>query len=529
LLLFCRRLGVNHSFLEAPLTLISHARIQSVKNPKSPYQLEPPENPNPFRISSKLLLMAEEMFRAPLHRGMRVLDRSKFAKTVPIKAARVFDSKNISKVRTELTRSKDILQQERLDIIRPDPDPERAKTGEKCILLRPEVANVPNGEQANGDQANGDATHGESQPKPHSPIVSELVRQELISVINYDLHLNYSYWTYHDIIASILPEEDLVEIPSGFNTVGHVAHLNLRDTYLKHKHLIAEILMDKNAGIRTVINKIDDVGEENEYRTFKYEVLAGPDEMNVTISEEDCTFKFDYSKVYWNSKLNTEHRRIVETFKEGEAVCDVMAGIGPFAVPAGKKGIFVWANDLNPDSYASLTDAIRRNKVGEYVKPFNEDGRTFIRTATAELANAEHKVDIMKKPSKKDPTAKPELLKSLTQPKTFHHFVLNLPASALTFLPSFIGLYPQSVRQKLPSGFQMPLIHVYCFSTKSDDNVEQGFMICEEISKQLNHEMKPGKIEEGNVQIHDVRDVAPKKRMFCASFRLPEEVAFRET
>lgn len=85
--------------------------------------------------------------------------------------------------------------------------------------------------------------------------------------------------------------------------------------------------------------------------------------MNVEISEGNCTFKFDYSKVYWNSRLQTEHKRLVDSFNPGEVVCDVMAGVGPFAVPAGKKGVFVWANDLNPDSIASMRDAITRNKV----------------------------------------------------------------------------------------------------------------------------------------------------------------------
>ena len=486
--------------------------------PLDDYQaIRPPESSVSIHQSDQ---MAEEekvdMFRAPVNRSMRALDRSFFQKVVPLKAARIFDNKNISKVRQELERSKDALHQERLGSVFPDPDPERAKTGKKCVLLRPQAL-------TDDTQTNDDGT------RPHSAILDELAKQELISIIPYDLHLDYTYWTYHDIMSAILPSDSQGEIPSGFSQVGHVAHLNLRDEYLKYKYLIAEILVDKNAGVRTVINKIDDVGEENEFRTFRYEVLAGPDDLNVEVSEEGCLFRFDYSKVYWNSRLNTEHRRLVALFKEGEAVCDVMAGIGPFAVPAGKKRIFCWANDLNPESFASLQDAVARNKVQDYVRPLNEDGMKFVPRSAAALLESDRKVEIVSRPSRKEAKANPEpqVLKTLHEPKVFSHYVMNLPATAITFLPSFIGLYPPELRAKLPEGTQMPLVHVYCFSTKSDDNVEEGIKICEEISRQLDLTMKPGKIEDGAVEVHDVRDVAPKKRMFCASFRLPEEVAFR--
>lgn len=121
--------------------------------------------------------------------------------------------------------------------------------------------------------------------------------------------------------------------------------------------------MDKNPTIRTVINKTDDVGEENEFRTFRYEVLAGPDDLNVEVREQDCAFRFDYSKVYWNTRLSTEHRRLVSKLEPGQAVCDVMAGVGPFTLPAAKKRVWVWANDLNPESYSSLVENTNRNKV----------------------------------------------------------------------------------------------------------------------------------------------------------------------
>lgn len=491
----------------------------------------------------------EDMFRPPLARGMQVLDRSIFQKTVPLKAARVFDNKNISKIRSELEKSRDALRQDRLANVHADPDPERAKSGKKCILLRSEAEQrQTNGERLTNGMSNGDPHTG----WPHSPTVSELVKQGLISVIPYNLHLDYDYWTYHDIISAVLPTAALDEVPSGFSQVGHVAHMNLREQYLPHKHLIASIILDKNSGVRTVINKIDDVGEESEFRTFKYEVLAGEDDMNVVVSEANCEFRFDYSKVYWNPRLSTEHARLVNWFKEGEAVCDVMAGIGPFAVPAGRKGVFVWANDLNPESFACLTDAVKRNKVGEYVRPFCADGNKFIRDSAAQLLDDERTVEVKRRASRKEDRANGSnetVVKTLRQPKMFQHYVLNLPASALTFLPSFIGLYPPELHAKLPSNEPMPIIHAYCFNTKdelddatgtdgdqdsSDVQPPRGAVqkICAEISMQLGFKMWPGKIDEeepGAIGIWDVRDVAPKKRMFCASFRLPAKVAFRRT
>lgn len=112
-------------------------------------------------------------------------------------------------------------------------------------------------------------------------------------------------------------------------------------------------------------------------------------------------------------------------------------------------------------------------------------------------------------------------------PPTISHFVMNLPASAITFLDCFRGLY--AGREDLFAGGdrKLPLVHVHCFALKSDDDVPL-LDIAERVSKELGVKMRHGDdVErEGEVVIHDVRDVAPAKRMFCATFRLPAEVAF---
>lgn len=38
-------------------------------------------------------------------------------------------------------------------------------------------------------------------------------------------------------------------------------------------------------------------------------------------NESKCRFKFDFGKVYWNSRLQMEHGRLVQLFKPTDIIC----------------------------------------------------------------------------------------------------------------------------------------------------------------------------------------------------------------
>lgn len=231
------------------------------------------------------------------------------------------------------------------------------------------------------------------------------------------------------------------------------------------------MLLDNNPQIRTVVNKTNSIDET--FRFFKMEVLAGDDDLMATMKENGCQFTFDYSKVYWNSRLATEHRALVGLFQRGDIVLDVFAGVGPFSLLAARKGCIVHANDLNPVAFHSLANNAEINKLS--IQCYNMDGRDFIRKMAA---------DILSNPSK--PV----------------HIIMNLPASAVEFLDVFHNLNIQS----------RPTIHCYHFSKAEDAKKDTVDVVNKTLGVRL---------ADGTFTIHQVRDVAPKKLMVRISFELP--------
>ena len=120
--------------------------------------------------------------------------------------------------------------------------------------------------------------------------------------------VGYELLTVEQVLRRLLPQG--MEVPSAFEQVGHVAHVNLRDEQLPYKQVIGQVILDKNSRLRSVVNKVESIS--NELRVFPMEVLAGEHSLVTKVRENGATFELDYREVYWNSRLEREHWRVVE-------------------------------------------------------------------------------------------------------------------------------------------------------------------------------------------------------------------------
>lgn len=176
------------------------------------------------------------------------------------------------------------------------------------------------------------------------------------------ISLDYENFSLGETFTKLLPKG--VEIPGGYEAVGHVAHLNLNPLQMPYKYLIGRILTDKVPAITTVVTKIGHI--EATFRFYKLECIAGEPNYETIVVEDKVRFKVDISKVYWCTKLSTERSRLIhEFFKPNQVLCDMFCGVGPLSVKAAVKvpGLKVLSNDLNPEGIEFLKKNIQMNKV----------------------------------------------------------------------------------------------------------------------------------------------------------------------
>ncbi|XP_076958764.1 tRNA (guanine(37)-N(1))-methyltransferase 2-like [Bidens hawaiensis] len=447
-----------------------------------------------------------------------MLDKSKFDVQLKLLALRI--PRELCKAATKLLNGH-MLDRPRIKPITEDPTSEKTRyviLSEK--VQNPDLSDIP------------------------TQKLNELEKLCKIETVPYTVTLGYSYWSADHVLKQVLPPG--LEVPSSFETIGHIAHLNITDELLPYKDVIAKVIYDKNhPRIQTVVNKVGSIA--NEFRVPKFEILAGKPDMATEVKQYGATFKLDYGLVYWNSRLEHEHIRLVNKFDQGDVICDMFAGIGPFAIPAAQKGCLVYANDLNPDSVRYLKINADVNKVNSNIRTYNMDARAFM-SKLMTVSDGESEVDSSLassgncniqehvKVSNEEKNSENGSLKSVdghvavktkgsknkriktsvpfTNKSWEHvdHVVMNLPASALQFLDVFRGL----IQWNYWKG-SLPWIHCYCFirSTETQDSVVS------EAESLLN-----AKIHEP--VFHRVRDVAPNKAMYCLSFRLPEESCINE-
>lgn len=264
-------------------------------------------------------------------------------------------------------------------------------------------------------------------------------------------------------LKKILTQKEFKLISRSFDVLGHVLIVDLPNELQNKKTQISKIYIEKIKPVKTVIQKIGPV--KGDLRIREYEFLEGDKNLEVSYRENDCIYKFDISKVFFNPRLSTERMRIANLIKNNDKVLDMFAGVGPFSCLIAKKALAsITAVDLNPHAIHYLKENVKLNKVDHLVEIIEADVN--------------------------------EILKNNFN-YAYDKIIMNLPERSHEFLSS------ASPCLKKDGG----VIYFYTFLNENDPE--------DEIINQINIEVSKSSRKLKKFGIHKVRLVAPYEWQVC--------------
>ena len=313
------------------------------------------------------------------------------------------------------------------------------------------------------------------------------------------------------ILYKILPEEALPP-PTGFEQIGHVIHLNLKEKHIPYRKLIGSVILDRlSPKVQSVVNKVGEVS--GPYRTYEMELLAGKPDTMVEVIEDGVSLHFDLSKVYWCTRLSGERSRLIQNeFKQGQIIADAFCGVGALCVlSASKLGCTIYANDLNPDAVKYLKESAK--KVTNNNSNQSNNNTPSINVQCGDAFDFIQNLGLL--------------------PQLPHHIIMNYPLDSASFLGAFRWWSASDKRlDDCPS-----IVHLYTFARGDDPNHNNHKSPRSAMDVAIDL-VADGLIPEGgaietsryrkaylnqlgcDVKAHEVRDVAPGKVVICVSFKI---------
>ena len=147
--------------------------------------------------------------------------------------------------------------------------------------------------------------------------------------------------------------------PGSFDVIGHIAIIKNIDG--KDYSSKAEEILQTRKSIRTVYL---DMGVKGDHRKRTLELLAGEDLPETLYRENGVTLMVNVRKAYFSPRLATERLLISSRIRNGEYVCDMFSGIGPFSISIAKNArVRVVAIDSNCDAVEILRENIKINRL----------------------------------------------------------------------------------------------------------------------------------------------------------------------
>lgn len=127
----------------------------------------------------------------------------------------------------------------------------------------------------------------------------------------------------------------------------------------------AEKLLSSRPSLHTVLHPLGPV--DGEYRTKRFEVLAGIPTTRTMCTEYGRRYQIDLEHAYFSARLAEERQRLLEASRDHETVLDMFAGVGPVAITLSRKAGIVFASDINPAAVHLMIVNITLNRVKNVV------------------------------------------------------------------------------------------------------------------------------------------------------------------